>query len=182
MFPLSYKNRISVDYEIKKDRDKIEFLEIFMGYFDNPKKISQDTISFDNFNIFYKRHKWLNDGKLKITVDGNKVHADLTLYFYSAPIIFFIITVAFLTLNYQRLFIVLFQTLTLWIFFALMYLWTSTMFRKTIKNIIKKQIYLHGTKALKDNNIVIVKDKCPACGNWLNISDTICSECGIVFG
>jgi hypothetical protein len=99
MFPFSYNKRIVVSLKSEQKMDVNEILLKFKEQFDNPRLKSLDTITFDNFNFFLKRHKWLDNGVLTISKQDNQVLADLTLGFYTTPVLISIASLGLVWMN-----------------------------------------------------------------------------------
>lgn len=152
MFPLSYRHIATIKSEHLSDLGDKEFLEIFQKQFDNPKILPPSTITFDNFNFFLKRHKWLDNGELKITIKDNVIQSELTLYFYTTPIIFLMMSIGIVALNTETILWACFGVTCFWLFFGLLYLWTSVMFNMTVRNTILRQLF-NKENNLPNNNI-----------------------------
>lgn len=141
MFPLSYKHTTVVPLQSDQKFNRLELFTIFKEKFDNPRMQTPDTITFDNFNVFYKRHGWLGNGELKIYMKENRIYSDLTLYFYYTSILFFFMSCLLIAMNTDTILYALAGVAVFWIFYLLLYLWTATMFRLTIANTIKRQLF-----------------------------------------
>lgn len=180
MFPISYKHKIEIEIGAEQKFDRTALLNNLKEQLDNPLIIGKNTISFDNFNTIFKRHKWLDNGELKISTDEKHIVVDLTLYFFTTPTILLIISIASIASGSDVIWFPIFGAVLLWTFFSLLYLWTSKMFKTTIKNVINRQLYLEQF-VLQPDNIVIVTTNCPACGNPIQPTDSECNKCGINF-
>ncbi len=182
MFPFTYTKRIIIPADKKQKIDIHEIQLKFIEQFDNPNMKDINTIIFDNFNFFLKRHKWLDSGILKISENDNQVIADIELEFYKAPVMIFILCILHVVYNRDNI-LFAFLGITAFVFFYfLLFIWTSTMYKFSIKRTIKHQLFISETELDDNQKIVVIKDNCPACGNKLTTNENECRECGLFLG
>jgi len=182
MFPFSYNKRITISIKGEQKMEPYEILMKFKEQFDNPKLKNSDTITFDNFNFYLKRHKWLDNGALTISKKENQLLADLTLRFYTTPVILSAGSIILVWMNRNDIWFALVGVAVFWTFYLFFFLWTTIMFRSTIRRTIEHQLFLAETGLDDDQRFIIVNDICPGCGYKLNPKDTECADCGLCFG
>jgi hypothetical protein len=182
MFPISFNKTIIVSSEGDNEIDTQEILMKFKEQFDDPGFEDPDTISFDNFSFFLKRHAWLTNGSLRITKKDNQVFADLNLRFYTYPVFFLLLSVYMLAIHAKNLQLAFLSVAGLWIFYAVLYMWTIAMFVITIKRTVRHELYLKHSGLDEAGKVIIVKGVCPGCGRKLEMNELECAECGLNFG
>lgn len=182
MFPFSYSTRIVVPSVGEQLIDTEKILIKFKEQFDDPKFTDEDTITFGNFNFFLKRHSWLSNGVLKITKKENQVCADLRLNFYFTPIAIIFISFWLIVMNIEQVWFSLFGIAVFWTFYLMLYLWTTLMFKLSVRRTIGHHLFLSETGLESNEPIIIVKDTCPGCGNKIKEGEIECSECSLHFG
>ena len=127
-------------------------MNTFKKILDNQIFKNQNTITFDGFNFVLKRQQWVDDDEVKISLKDNKVFADLTLNFFTAPIILLLISGLLIILNINQFKFILFGIVVFWAFYLLLFVWTVTMFKITIKRTIKHKLFLVQTD-IKENKM-----------------------------
>ncbi len=99
MFPFNYNKTFEIEFDLDHQPDLKHLIDVLSAKFDNPKIFCEDTIQFENFNSIIKRHRWLDNGELKLIVKESKIEAELTLNFYAAPTMILFLTCAIFAIN-----------------------------------------------------------------------------------
>lgn len=178
MFPFSYIKQFEFESDPLTDREMHKIIDAFKEQFGSPKA-NANTISFDNFNMILKRHRWLDGGSLSINHSEKKLTIKIELHFYLISFIMVAISMGYLIVNHDRIWIGLFVMSTFLSVFTLLYLWTSSMYRLSIKHTIQR--LLLDIEIERTPTIITVTDICPACNETISEEMNRCPNCGINF-
>jgi len=179
MFPFSYIKQFEFEADQLTDGEMSEIFDAFKEQFYNPKT-NANTLSFSSFNMILKRHRWLDGGSLSINRSENKLTVKIELHFYLISFILVAISMGYLIVDHDRIWIGLFVMSAFLSLFTFLYLWTTSMYRLSIKHTIQRQ--LTDLKIERTPTFVAVTDICPACGEAISKAMNSCPNCGLNFG
>ncbi len=137
MFPFEKKVVLTFNTPELDCQARQELMNRFVVQFDEVKQIST-SFSFRNFKTFYRRHKWLNGGQIRFDFQEKRVHIHLQLNFYYMPVLFVFVSVAFIVIHLERIYLGGSLTAVLWLLYGLLYIWTSALFKAAIRNTMRK--------------------------------------------
>jgi hypothetical protein len=176
MFPFTYKRTYTIDEASVKHLSRTRLFKSLVEQFEEPQ-VKNSTIHFRFLKAFFKRHRWLDSGEINFSEEGKELKIDLWLNFITAPVIYLLVSAGLIVMHFNNFIIAVVLISILWAVHSLLYLWTVSTIKKTIVQAIKTQ-----TQVQKEESIpalVEVKDRCPACGNLVNVGAKVCLSCGL---
>lgn len=136
MFPFNYK----YNFIFKTKRTNVtseEVISILESELMELKVINKTFILFEGFKSLLMRHRWLDDGNIRIKIKDNEVKLNLTLNFYYTPIFMGIISLVFFIYKYKTPLIGLIPFSMMFIVLILVRFWTISMYKASINRIFK---------------------------------------------
>lgn len=142
MFPFTFKKKFTFNTSDSGHIEKEEIINAFKIQFDYPQ-ISGNELSFKNFNVFYKRHGWLDEGTLVFEFSDDSFSVEIELEFFIFSFIFLFASCALIALNLSDLWFGIIGVISFLLFYSLLYFWTVIMFKScifiTIENILNQK-------------------------------------------